>query len=172
MKNKMPTFAPSNHKKIIKMKRLLFVFSLVLLTASLASAQQNEAQQKEAQQKEAQQKEAQQKEAQQKLPVFTVVGESVHDFGKIKEADGTVSHTFKVKNDGKTPLVITQVNPSCGCTSREWTKEPIAPGKTGDIKVTYDPEGRPVPFTKTISVLSNGYTGSYILTIKGEVEPK
>jgi len=134
------------------MKRLIFVFTLVLLTASLASAQQKDAQQKEA--------------------VFSIVGESIHDFATINEVDGSVSHTFKVKNEGQTPLVISNVNPSCGCTSREWTKEPIAPGKTGDITVTYDPAGRPGPFIKTISVFSNGYTGSYVLTIKGTVEPK
>jgi hypothetical protein len=89
----------------------------------------------------------------------------------IKEADGKVSHTFKIKNDGKAPLVITRVIPSCGCTTPEWSKEPITPGKTGDIKVTYDPENRPTgAFTKTISVYSNGKTGSYLLTIRGEVK--
>ena len=54
-------------------------------------------------------------------------------------------------------------------TTPEWTKEPIAPGQTGDIKITYDPKGRPGPFSKTISVYSNGKTGSFILTIRGEV---
>jgi len=129
------------------MKRLFIAFTLILLTASQASAQQQEA-------------------------VFAVVGESIHDFGTIKEADGSVTHTFKVKNEGKAPLVISRVVPSCGCTSPEWSKEPIAPGKTGEIKITYDPTGRPNTFTKTISVYSNGYTGSYVLTIKGIVEAK
>jgi len=129
------------------MKRLLFAFTLVLFTASLTLAQQKEA-------------------------VFAVVGESTHDFKTIKEANGSATHTFKVKNEGKAPLVITRVTASCGCTTPEYTTEPIAPGKTGEIKVTYDTTGRPGPFTKTISVFSNGYGGSYILTIKGVVEPK
>ena len=85
--------------------------------------------------------------------------ETSHDFGQIKEADGKVS----------APLVITRVIASCGCTTPEWTKEPIAPGASGDIKITYDPKGRPGPFSKTISVYSNGKTGSFILTIRGEV---
>lgn len=95
---------------------------------------------------------------------------TTHDFGTFKEADGKVSHTFKIKNDGDAPLVLTRVIASCGCTTPEWTKEPIAPGKTGDIKITYDPKDRPGPFAKTISVYSNGKSGSYILTIRGSVE--
>lgn len=93
-----------------------------------------------------------------------------HDFGKIKEADGPVSQVFKIKNTGEAPLVITRVIASCGCTTPEWTKEPIAPGKEGDIKITYDPKDRPGAFVKTISVYSNGKTGSYLLTIRGDVE--
>ena len=141
----------------MNMKRLLFAFTLMALTANLASAQQNEAQQNEAQQNEA---------------VITVVGETTHDFKTIKEADGAATHTFKIKNEGKAPLVITKVTTSCGCTTREYTKEPIAPGKTGEIKVTYDTANRPGPFTRTIQVYSNGSSGSYILTIKGTVEGK
>ena len=52
---------------------------------------------------------------------------------------------------------------------RNGQKEPIAPGASGNIKITYDPKGRPGPFSKTISVYSNGKTGSFILTIRGEV---
>ena len=133
--------------KIITMKRLFFVFAFILLAASIASAQQKEA-------------------------VFAMVGDSIHDFGTIQEADGPVSCTFTIKNEGEKPLVITNVAPSCGCTSPDWTKEPIAAGKTGEIKITYDPAGRPQPFTKTIAVYSNGKTGSYVLTIKGIVEAK
>lgn len=94
---------------------------------------------------------------------------TTHDFGTIQENGGKVSHTFVVKNEGDGPLVITRVIASCGCTTPEWTKEPIAPGKTGDVKVTYNPSGRPGQFAKTISVYSNGKTGSFILTIRGEV---
>ena len=136
------------------MKRLLFVFTLILLTASIASAQQKEAPQKEAPQKEA---------------VFAVVGESVHDFGTIKAADGPVSHIFKFKNEGEIPLVITRATASCGCTQPEYPKDPVAPGKTGEIKVTFNPSGN-APFTKTISIYSNGKAGTYVLTIKGIVE--
>ncbi len=98
--------------------------------------------------------------------------ETVFDFGAIKEDGGTVTHTFQVQNTGKAPLVMTRVVASCGCTTPEWTKEPIAPGKTGSLKITFDPENRPGPFVKTISVYSNGKTGSFIFTIRGVVDPK
>lgn len=92
-----------------------------------------------------------------------------HDFGIIKESEGDVSHTFIVTNSGNAPLVITRVVSSCGCTTPEFTKEPIAPGKSGEIKVIYNPVGRVYPFVKTVSVYSNGKRGPLVLTIKGEV---
>lgn len=129
------------------MKRIFFALMLVTLTVGVALAQQKEA-------------------------AITVTDSATHDFGDIKEADGPVTHTFTVINNGELPLVISRVAASCGCTTPSWTKEPIAPGKTGDIKVTYDPTGRPNAFTKTINVYSNGKTGSYVLTIRGNVIPK
>ena len=80
--------------------------------------------------------------------------ELTYNFGTIAEADGLASHTFEIKNTGDGPLVITRVTASCGCTQPEWTKEPVAPGKTGNVKVTYNPKGRPGPFYKTISISS------------------
>ena len=126
------------------MKRILFLL-IVLFATGMVSAQQREAS-------------------------ITVVGDAVHDFGNIKESDGPVFCSFTVLNNGELPLVISRVIASCGCTTPEWTKEPIAPGKTGEVKVTYDTAGRPGPFAKTISVYSNGKTGNYVLTIKGEVK--
>lgn len=93
----------------------------------------------------------------------------VHNFGTIKEKDGKVNYTFVITNKGDLPLVVTRIVASCGCTTPEWTKEPIAPGKNGKIKVTYNPAGQQGPFSKTISVYSNGKEGSFIFTIKGSV---
>ena len=139
-----------NKKNKKTMKRILYVFTLMLLTAGVMSAP-----------------------TQKKGAIITVVDNAiVHDFGKIKEADGAVSHTFKIKNEGDEPLVITRSGASCGCTTPSSIKEPIAPGKTGELTVKFDPTGRPGPFTKTISVYSNGKTGSFILTIKGDVTAK
>lgn len=95
-----------------------------------------------------------------------------YDFGKIWEEDGDVTCNFVVKNTGNAPLVINRVTASCGCTTPNWTKEPIAPGATGTVTATYSAKNRPGPFSKTISVYSNGKDGAYILTIKGEVLSK
>jgi hypothetical protein len=95
-----------------------------------------------------------------------------HDFGKFKEADGPVTHRFEFTNTGSIPLMIKQVAPSCGCTTPEWSREPILPGKVGYIAATYNPANRPGPFSKTITVITNASTPNKVLTIKGEVEPK
>ena len=96
----------------------------------------------------------------------------IYDFGTFEEAKGNVSHVFKIKNTGDAPLVMTRITASCGCTQPEWTKSPIAPGQTGDVKVTYNPKGRPGPFYKTISIYSNADKKSFSLGIKGNVTPK
>lgn len=95
-----------------------------------------------------------------------------HDFGKINEADGRVSTVFEFKNEGMEPLVLSNVRASCGCTTPTWTKTPIEPGQTGAITVTYNPNGRPGRFQKTITVTSNATEATKKLYIKGEVIPK
>jgi hypothetical protein len=95
-----------------------------------------------------------------------------HDFGKVNEEDGKITYVFDFKNDGNAPLVVNRVQASCGCTTPAWTKEPIEPGKSGNITVTYNPAGRPGMFTKTITVYSNASEEQVVLIIKGEVIPK
>lgn len=94
---------------------------------------------------------------------------TAHDFGKVNESDGKITNVFDFKNVGNSPLVINRVQASCGCTTPTWTKEPIEPGKKGSITVTYNPQGRPGAFTKTITVYSNAVEEQMILTIRGEV---
>ena len=97
---------------------------------------------------------------------------STHDFGKINEADGRVTTVFEFTNEGLAPLVLTNVRASCGCTTPKWTHEPIEPGQTGQITVTYNPNGRPGRFQKTVTVTSNATEPTIRLYIKGEVIPK
>ncbi len=97
---------------------------------------------------------------------------TVHDFGKVSEEEGNISCEFIIKNTGDAPLVISRVNASCGCTTPDWTKAPIAPGATGFVKATYGAKGRPGPFSKTVSVYTNAKDNAYVLTIKGDVIPK
>ena len=98
--------------------------------------------------------------------------ETTHDFGKINEADGRVTTVFEVTNKGTMPLIISNVKASCGCTTPQWTKEPIEPGQTGKITVTYNPNGRPGRFQKSITITSNASDEPTRIYIKGEVIPK
>ncbi|MCW5910334.1 MAG: DUF1573 domain-containing protein [Cyclobacteriaceae bacterium] len=93
---------------------------------------------------------------------------TTHDFGKVKQ--GTpVTHEFKFTNTGKVPLVITNVQASCGCTTPAWTKDMVMPGGEGFIKATYNAASAGA-FNKTITVTANIETGFVQLTIKGEVQ--
>ncbi len=98
--------------------------------------------------------------------------QKVHDFGNIKEIDGTVSYDFIFVNDGKAPILIKNVESSCGCTSPEWSRQPVLPGKKGFVKATFDPKDRPSHFDKTITVYSNAQPAVVELKIKGNVEAR
>ena len=94
-----------------------------------------------------------------------------HDFGKV--AEGTVAtYEFKFKNTGNQPVVIANVQASCGCTTPDWTKTPVLPGKMGIIKAMYSSAGRPGVFNKTVTVTSNAAEASKVLSIKGSVLTK
>lgn len=94
-----------------------------------------------------------------------------YDFGKIPEKGGKVTCEFTFFNDGKGNLVITDATAQCGCTKPAYPENPIGPGKSGTIKVTYNPLGRPGTFEKTVTVKSNGTPKKVRLKIKGEVMP-
>ncbi len=95
--------------------------------------------------------------------------EATYDFGSFLENDGKVTHDFIFVNTGDQPLVLSNVRSTCGCTVPQYTKEPIAPGDSGAIKVTYNPQGRPGKFNKPIYVNTNVSTERITLRIKGVV---
>lgn len=94
---------------------------------------------------------------------------SVHDFGSFPEAQATAECIFKFKNTGKAPLLIVKAKATCGCTVPEYPKAPIAPGASGEIRVTYSAVGRPGAFNKSIKITTNATPADYSLTIKGNV---
>ena len=103
-------------------------------------------------------------------PVLKTNTES-HDFGTVEE--GTqASYTFQIVNTGNEPLIISNVQPSCGCTTPEWTKTPISPGSKGTIMATYNSQGRPGAFNKAITITSNAKEATRVFTIKGFVVAK
>ncbi len=79
--------------------------------------------------------------------------------------------TIQFTNSGEAPLIIYQVETSCGCTEAQWPKKPIKPGKMDEIRVTYDAQ-TPGVFIKTLTVFGNISNGSVRLQIMGEVRQK
>ena len=90
------------------------------------------------------------------------------NFGDIQENKGKVSHKFSFTNNGKESIRILTVKPSCGCTTPNWSKDEIKPGKKGFIIAEYNPKGRPGVFRKSLSVITNDNRRSLIF-IKGKV---
>lgn len=98
---------------------------------------------------------------------------TTHDFGTIDEDGGPVSYEFTFTNTGDEPLVIISAIPSCGCTRPDFPKNPVKPGKSDKIRVTYLPAGRPGEFNKTVKVRTNAKRPKSItLKISGVVIPK
>ena len=94
-----------------------------------------------------------------------------HDFGTFSESNPVQECVFTFTNVGQAPLIINQAVASCGCTVPSYTKEPIAPGKTGAIKVTYNGKGKfPGTFKKSITVRTNGKPEMSRLYVEGTME--
>lgn len=94
-----------------------------------------------------------------------------HNFGKFSKNNPIVKCSFKFKNTGTAPLVIHQAFASCGCTVPTFTKEPIKPGESGVIDVTYNGTDKfPGHFQKTVTVRSNAVSEVTRLIIEGDME--
>ena len=89
------------------------------------------------------------------------------DFGKIEQGK-PVTAEFEFKNPSMVPLIISSVRPTCGCTVADYPKEPVQPGKSGKIAVTYNAASSGF-FQKTIVITTNATEGTTSLVIKGEV---
>ncbi len=95
---------------------------------------------------------------------------TTHNFGTFSEKAPKVTCTFTYTNVGEQPLVVNQAVASCGCTVPEYTKNPVKPGETGEIKVTYNGEGKfPGHFKKSITVRTNGNPEMTRLYIEGDM---
>jgi hypothetical protein len=135
------------------MKRLVFSFALLIFTAFILHAQ----------------------DASQPQPVNPNAPEisfekTVHDYGTIVQgSDGTCE--FKFTNIGKEPLILQKPQSSCGCTVPTWPQEPILPGKSDVIKVTYN-TNNVGGINKTVTVTSNATTSRIVLQIKGTITAK
>lgn len=113
---------------------------------------------------------AQEKAAAEKGPQITFQ-ETEFNFGDIQQGD-KVEHIFSFKNTGTAPLILSNVLTTCGCTAPEWPKEPIAPGKTAQIKITFNSAGKMGKQNKVITVVSNANNAQERVALVGNILPK
>lgn len=90
----------------------------------------------------------------EKAPRISLAEKGVFDFGAITEGD-TVQHVFKFTNTGEFPLIINNVTASCGCTTPEWPREPLAPGAASSILVRFNSRNKSGVQNKTVSIYAN-----------------
>jgi hypothetical protein len=134
------------------MKRFISIFSLLTVLATVGFAQVNL---------------VTDEEVDPNAPVFSWV-EEVHDFANIPVGI-PVTHQFEFTNTGKSPLIISNVQKTCGCTVTDWTKEPVVPGGKGFVMAEFN-AARAGAFNKAITVQSNASTPNKKLYFKGTVE--
>lgn len=108
--------------------------------------------------------------AQQSLFIDDAASE--HSFGIIAEEGGSVAHAFVIKNPTEKPMTIFRVVADCGCTTPQWTKVPVPAGKNTEIRVWFNPEGRPGTFVKYIKVFNSATREPIQLVIKGNVSTR
>jgi hypothetical protein len=128
-------------KNTINIKKLLILFTLILGVSVATNAQTK--------------------------PAEFKFDKELHDFGKIP-LNKAATVEFKFTNVGDQPLILTKVETTCGCTVPEYTQTPVKKGESGVIKVTYNPTGAAMPFSKSITITSNAKTTTKVLYIKGE----
>ena len=116
------------------MKKYLIVFFLLVLTASAFAQSKSTA-------------------PKQSGPVLTFE-KNTHDFGDIFPGD-KVEQVFKFTNTGNEPLIITNIQVTCGCTAPEWPRNPIPPGGKSEIKIAFNSAGKSGRQNKTVTVVSN-----------------
>ena len=102
-------------------------------------------------------------------PIITFVEKS-HDFGDIQQGE-KVEYVFTFKNTGTQPLVISDVVTTCACTAKSYSKEPVMPGKTGQVTVTFDSAGKMGMQNKVITILSNATNSREMVSIRVNVIP-
>ncbi|HLT88957.1 MAG TPA: DUF1573 domain-containing protein [Sphingobacterium sp.] len=97
--------------------------------------------------------------------------ESVFDFGEVKEGE-VIEHVYTYTNTGTAPVILSQVSASCGCTTPSYTQTPVLPGKSGEVKVSFDSNGQVGKQQKIVTIVSNADERVTTIQLKGEVLPK
>jgi len=106
-----------------------------------------------------------------KMPKMVFVDKGVYDFGTVTEGD-TLERNFAFKNEGQFPLIINNIHTSCGCTTPEWPKKPIAPGESAAVKVKFNSAGKRGVQNKTVTVYANTDPAYSEITFRVLVNPR
>ncbi len=146
--------------------RKLIVSLLAVTAISFTSCKENAADKVKAENVEA----TSERDAQEVVYPTLDFDKSTHDFGTIDEGD-VVEHTFTFTNNGKAPLVITAARGTCGCTVPTWTKDPVAPGESGEMLVKFNSRGKLNQQNKSVNITANTESGKETLQIKTFVTP-
>jgi len=101
------------------------------------------------------------------MPEFNFEKE-LHDFGELVDGE-KVSYSFKFTNSGDSPLIISNAKGSCGCTVPNWSRDPIAPGESGSIDVSFNSSGRSGKQNKAITLTANTNPSRKVINITSEV---
>lgn len=97
--------------------------------------------------------------------------DTFHAFGKMYEGE-MASYDFTFKNNGKSPLLISNASGTCGCTVPEYPKEPIAPGENGTINVKFNSTNKVGLQNKSVNIFTNSKKGTHVLNITADVIEK
>lgn len=98
-------------------------------------------------------------------------GQQSYDFGTVNEGE-IVKRTFKFKNTGKEPLIISNAQGSCGCTVPKWPREPIAPGASSEITVEFNSDKKTGKRNQQVTITANTEPANTVISLTGEVTPK
>ena len=100
-----------------------------------------------------------------------VFNKTVYDLGTFSEDENPVTATYTFTNKTEAPLAVATVRTTCGCTTANYSKAPILPGKQGSINIVYNPAGRPGVFNRSVTVFFSGKEHPFVLQVKGYVRP-
>ena len=104
-------------------------------------------------------------------PVTSIsFSEESFNFGTVTAGE-KVKHVFKFKNTGTEPLILSDVRTTCGCTVPTWPREPIAPGKSSEIVVQFDSNGKSGAQSRRVTIVANTNPPETFVSIEGEVTP-
>ncbi len=106
-----------------------------------------------------------------KQPKITFTEKGIYDFGALTEGD-TVEHVFAFTNTGEFPLIINNITASCGCTTPDWPREPVAPGAKSSVRVRFNSRGKSGEQNKTITIFANTDPATTDLQFRAMVNPK